>query len=49
MGCNCAGSSSKVVVHESHRPDGTVKRFVSEADARSDAQKYGGSYAQVLR
>lgn len=48
MGCNC-GSSSRVVVHESHRPDGTVKRFLSEVEARTDAAKYGGHYAQVVR
>ncbi len=48
MACNC-GSTAKVVVRESHRPDGTVKRFLSEADARTDAATHGGHYAQVLR
>ena len=48
MPCNC-GSSAKVVVHESHRPDGTVKRFLSEAEARADVAASGGTYMQVLR
>lgn len=48
MPCNC-GTSSKVVVHEFHRSDGTVKRFLSEVEARSDAAAHGGTYMQVLR
>ena len=48
MGCNC-GNTAKIVVHESHRPDGTIKRFLSEGEARADAQQHNGTYAQVLR
>lgn len=48
MPCNC-GNTSKIVVHESHRADGTIKRFLSEAEARTDAAEHDGTYMQVLR
>ncbi|WP_298444664.1 hypothetical protein [Gordonia sp. (in: high G+C Gram-positive bacteria)] len=48
MGCNC-GAARKVVVHESHRPDGTVKRYLTEVEARRDVAAHGGEYEQVTQ
>lgn len=49
MGCNCGGSARRIIVHESHRPDGTVKRFLTEAEARRDALQHAGHYAQITQ
>lgn len=49
MACNCGGSGRRVIVHEAHRPDGKVKRYLSEVEALRDVQKNGGHYAQVTQ
>ncbi len=46
MPCSCGGQK-RVIVHEAHRPDGTVKRYLSETDARRDVARNGGHYAQI--
>ncbi|WP_298442568.1 hypothetical protein [Gordonia sp. (in: high G+C Gram-positive bacteria)] len=48
MGCNC-GSGRKVVVHEAHRADGTIKRYLTEREALADVAQHGGEYQQVTQ
>lgn len=48
MGCGSCGSS-RVVVYTVRLPDGTVKRFLTEANARKYAAQHGGVYAQVIQ
>lgn len=46
MGCNCRGAS-KVIIHQNARPDGTIKRYLTETEARRDTADYGGTYSTV--
>lgn len=48
MACNCGGNR-RVTVHESHRPDGQIKRYLTEVEARRDVEQYGGTYSQVTQ
>lgn len=47
MGCNCGGGSKRVI-HQVRRPDGTVKRYATEAEARAAAAA-GGQYTRIER
>lgn len=48
MGCNCRGGS-QVVIHQNTRPDGTIKRYLTETEARRDADAHGGTYSTVTQ
>lgn len=48
MGCNCGGGRT-VVVYAVTRPDGTVKRYLTEREAEADATANGGTWAQVTQ
>ena len=48
MACNC-GSARKVVIYESHRPDGSIKRYLTELEARRDVDAHGGQCKQVTQ
>jgi hypothetical protein len=47
VGCNCRGGGS--VVFQVRRPDGTTKRYASEAEAKAAAKSTGGEYQQLRR
>ena len=46
-GCNC-GSGRRIIVHEVHA-GGKVKRFLTEGEARKEAARTGGRYAQIAQ
>jgi hypothetical protein len=48
MACNCGGGAKKAI-HQVRRPDGTVKRYATEAEARAAADATNGEYQQLQR
>lgn len=48
MACNCGGGTKRTI-HQVTRPDGTVKRYATEPEARAAASKPGYSYTKIER
>lgn len=48
MACNCGGGAQKTI-HQVRRPDGTVKRYSTAAEAKAAAAATGGEYTQITR
>jgi hypothetical protein len=47
MPCNCGRGNS--VAHRVIRPDGTIKRYATEQEAKAAAEASGGTYRPVSR
>lgn len=48
MACNCGGGQKKVI-HQVRRPDGTVRRYSTQAEAKAAASQPGASYTKIER
>jgi hypothetical protein len=48
MACGSCGGSVKVI-HQVRRPDGTVKRYATSAEAKAAASKTGYEYTEIRR
>lgn len=46
MGCNCGGRKT---THQVVAPDGTVRQYSSEVEAKAAADKVGGEYQAIQR
>lgn len=48
MGCRtCGGGTNRPEVYQVRMPNGTVKRYATEAEARSAARASGGAFEVV--
>ena len=48
MACNC-GPRSRVTIHQNTRPDGTIKRYLTEQEANRDNEHHGGQVSTVTQ